>query len=134
MSRGQSPLRMRVKVEGPFFKPTAGRTFSENIRDMLGAMASEGEKDVKAQMPRITGRTAEGVKGRVSSLRGRKWMLHAVVSQTRIFPWKNHRTAPAMAEYRGGKLEAKTRAFKRTTTALRASGKVAGADLTKGLN
>jgi hypothetical protein len=123
-----------VTFSGPFFETDIGKTFRQNVRMMLEGMAREGEGAIKSALPHKSGDTAAGVVGRVHSLTGKPWALTAVISQSRVFPWVNHRSGRGQAEYRGGRLEARQHQFRRVTTALRRARAVAVADLTRGMN
>lgn len=128
----------RVSFSGPLFAPDADKTLRENIRRMMQAMADEGAATVQARSPRYTGAFIAGVKGRTQAVKGNKWALTAVVSQTHVYPWKNKGargfSGRSQAEYRGGKVEARYRMFRAVTNMLRSGAKALKADLTKGLN
>lgn len=122
----------KIEFSGPFFTKDIKKTIRTNIRhELLDKIASEGENSIRNAMPHKSGATAAGVRGRTKSLGGKQWQLTAVISQTRIFPWKVHRSGSGNEIYRGGRLEAKQHQFRRVGSALRRAIK---ADLTKGLN
>jgi hypothetical protein len=129
--------RAKVQLTGPFFEPDADLRLRENIRGMLAAVAEEGDRNVTARAPRVSGDLAEGVVGRVASLKGKRWALTAVVSATHVYPWKNKGargfTGRAQAEYRGGKAEKRYRMFAATAGQMRAARAIMAANLTKGL-
>ncbi len=137
MAASANDARAKVQLTGPLFEPSADKTLAQNIRRMLAAVAEEGEATVKARAPRKSGDLAGGIVGRVHSQRGRPWFLTAVVSATHIYPWKDKGQrgfrGRAEAEYRGGKAEDRYRMFRSVTYQLRASRKVAAANITKGL-
>jgi hypothetical protein len=56
-----------------------------------------------------------------------------IVSAQHIYPWKSHLSAPANAQYRGGKVEARRHMFRRTAGRLRRAKAINMAELTKGL-
>jgi hypothetical protein len=78
-------------MSGPFFRKDPAKTFRQNVRAMMDAVAAEGEKDVKAQLAAgeggrapVTGwgtntRTRMHVAGRTKSLAGKRWAVTAVV-------------------------------------------------------
>ncbi len=124
-----------IDMTGPFFTRDPRKTFRANIRVLMKAIAEEGEADVKAQIGphNRTGKTQAGVVGRVTALTGKTWAVTAVVSQTRVFPWKVHRNSRAQAIYRGGRLEAKVHMFRRTTGRLRRARAINRVELTRGM-
>lgn len=83
-----------IDMSGPFFKSDPRKTFRQNVRVMMDAVAAEGEKDVKAQLEagnaarapirRLgTAHTSDHVVGRTKSLTGQRWAVTAVVSAHR---------------------------------------------------
>jgi hypothetical protein len=74
-----------IRYEGPFFTQDPGRTFAQNARAMMAAIAAEGEADVKARIASIpprgvdTGETRRKFVGRVASHSGRRWRATAVI-------------------------------------------------------
>jgi hypothetical protein len=77
-------------MSGPFFRSDPAKTFRENVRVMMDAIAAEGEKDVQAQLAAGEGgrapvslwgdtRTRAHVAGRTKSLAGKRWAVTAVV-------------------------------------------------------
>jgi hypothetical protein len=127
-----------IDLSGPFFQKDPAKTFQENVRIMLEALAKEGEADVRAQVPSRTGATAAGIIGRIVALNGKQWHTTAIISQRREFPWHNKGergySGRGEAIYRGGKLEAKVHMFRRTASRIRSSRAVQMAELTKNLN
>jgi hypothetical protein len=127
----------KVQLSGPLFEPQADATLRQNIRQMIGAVAAEGEANVKARSPRKSGDLAGGIVGRVRSERGKQWALTGVISATHVYPWKNKGargyTGRAEAEYRGGKAEKRYRMFAATASQMRAARAIMAANLTKGL-
>jgi len=119
-----------IVLTGPFFKAQPSKTFRQNVRLMLEAMAKEGEEDVKVQYPVLTGAGQAGVVGRVRSLSGRPWALTMVISEQHVYPWPHG----GMKQYRGGKTEAKRHMYRTTASRLRKSRAVNNAELAKGLN
>lgn len=137
--QSQAILQLKANLSGPFFTLDVALRTSHNIRNMLEALAKEGEQAVKAEigLHSRSGFTASGVVGRVHAIDGNPWWLHAVISQQNEFPWRNKGQrgfdGRTEAVYRGGRLEAKYHAFRRVTTALRASRAAIKANLTAGL-
>lgn len=130
MAGSDRPLVTRVELSGPFFTRDPGKTLRGNVERLLDELAAQGEQAVRELAPVRTGAFRAGIRGRTVSLTGRKWSSHAVVSATHVYPWPGG----GGKQYRGGKIEARRHLFRRTTTALRASGKIARADLTEGMN
>lgn len=127
--------RAKVQLSGPFFEPSADLRLRENIRGMLAAVAEEGDRNVTARAPRVSGDLADNIEPRTS---GRtRWALTAAVVATHVYPWKNKGargyTGRAEAEYRGGKAEKRYRMFAATASQMRAARAVMAANLTKGL-
>ena len=70
-----------ISLKGPFFQADPARTFRQNVRVMMRAVAAEGEADVKAQLRAGEsqryplgmgmGRVSHHVVGRVASLTGK---------------------------------------------------------------
>lgn len=133
--------RSTIDLTGPFFERDPAKTVRQNIREMLGALAAEGERAVKAASPvgpgyegAPAGSFRAGVVGRVESLTGRPWALHAVISQQFAYPWGTRRGGQrADAQYRGGKLERKYHMFANVRRDISAARAVASANLSKGL-
>ena len=145
--------RLHVDLTGPFFEARdPGLTIRENLGRMLEGIAAEGEAAIRETFPvggsddPHAGAGRKGVIGRVQSLTGRRWALHAVISAQYTYPWprtgrggshlRSGRRLVANtgeAQYRGGKLERRLHMFGNAAKALNASKAVAGANLTKGL-
>ena len=136
----RTPITTTIDLSGPFFTKDPRRTFLQNVRDLMDVIAREGEADVKAQLrqgeparaPLSAGlspaRVSGHVRGRVSSLSGRRWAYTAVVSVNNSGLSKKQGIALMAA---AAVVERRTGAFKRTGTRLRKA--VKRADLTKGL-
>jgi hypothetical protein len=140
-----SNSQARIELTGAFFERDVQKTMDQNIRDMLLALAAEGQRTIQERSPRRTGAFVGGIVGRVESLRGAPWWQHAVVSATHVYPWHEHRGSQisrdggrrgenrASAQYRGGKLEAKYHMFRAVAQQMRSGRTVLAANLTKGL-
>lgn len=126
-----------ARLYGPFFAPDANQRLGMNIRKMLEAVANEGEAVIDTRAPRKTGAFVEGTHARVKSIKGKPWMLSAVISATHVYPWKNKGArgyrGREQAEYRGGKIEARYRMFRATTQQLKYARATIAANLTAGL-
>lgn len=131
-----------ISYSGPFFEKDIRKTFRVNARDLVAAIAEDGERMVRADLTpghgRVTGDYAEAVQGRVKSLRGKKWEVTAVVTSTRHLSMPNFRGYGLFLEtgVKGGR---KTSfrglwVYRRVANALKRGSKAARADLTKGLN
>lgn len=112
----------QVELVGPFFRVDPRKTFRQNARVLLQAVAEEGEKNVKARAPYYTGRGGDPnahirdhIRGRVVSLRGKPWALTSVVSS--LFHMYN--TYNGKHYGYGRKLERKYRFFRRGVASIR---------------
>lgn len=115
-------VRTEVELKGPFFTKDVRKTFRQNARVMLEAIAVEGEAAVKARAPYYTGRGGDPnahirdhIRGRVKSLRGKPWALTAVVSS--LFHFYNKQGGKHYGY--GRKLERKSRFFRRGVATVR---------------
>jgi hypothetical protein len=115
-------IDVKVETSGPFFRVDPRKTFRQNARVMLEAIAEEGEKAVKARAPYYTGDKGDPnahirdyIRGRVKSLRGKPWALTAVVSS--LFHMFN--TYGGRHYGYGRKLERKQRFFRRGIATVR---------------
>ena len=85
----------KIVYDGPLFTRDIQKTFRENARDMLQDIADDGalliQQDLTPGHGRVTGEFADGVIGRVVSLRGKKWQLTSVVSSTLHMTMPGHR-------------------------------------------
>ena len=141
---GSRKLKSGLSVEytGPLFTKDVRKTFRANARDLVTAIAEDGEGLVKAELTvghgRLTGRYADAVEGRARSLAGKKWALTAVVSSTRHLEMPNFRGFGTFLESGArGKVQSTFRGlwvYKRVASLLRRRSKAARADLVKGLN
>lgn len=132
----------RVEYSGPFFEKDIKRTFRQNARDLVKAIAEDGETLVKSNLTpgngRLTGDYADAVNGRAVSLKGKKWALTAVVTSTRHLQMPGFKGFGLFLET-GIKGAVKTAfrglwVYRRVGQALKRSSRAARADLTKGLN
>jgi hypothetical protein len=146
-----SRLKVTATLRGPFFEKDAEATFDENARRLFAEIAKRGEDDVRAILeayPTKTGVTAKLVEGRSMRLDGMPFKQPgAVVTQTRVFPWKGHTLfgGSAAAEivngyragaiYMGGRWEAQPKAFRTVRSRLgREWKKNLQAELLKGID
>jgi hypothetical protein len=120
----------RVDFTGPFFTKDPAKTLRQNIADMMDRLAAEGERDVKQQISGYTGWTHSRVRGRTSSLGGKRWAVTAVISTdtSGMSARDAIRTKAAAAS-----IERRFHPFRRTSTALRRARAVVAANLTKGM-
>lgn len=134
----------KFNLTGPLFERDPTKTVRANIRDMLEEVAAEGERVVRANSPVLTGAFQRGVVGRVESMSGKRWALHAVISEQHVYPWGSRRGATirsgrkavatsSSAQYRGGKLERRLHMFANANRGLQSSRAAIGANLSKGL-
>jgi hypothetical protein len=150
-----------IELTGPFFTADPYSRMGQNIRRMLQGLADEGARVVRANIN--SRKMAPGIIGRVTSLRGAPWWLTAVVSAQYIYPWKERggrafgiqqsglykrgkrkgttwtlsdasiMERMSLAEYRGGKQEGRTHAFRQASQQMKAARAVLQANLTEGL-
>jgi hypothetical protein len=119
---------------GPFFAHDPALTLRQNADRMMEAIAREGEADVRAQVAAGVRTPSEhflpGVVGRTHRLDGTPFKIPgAVVSQTHVYPWRS----AGSRKYRGGKLEARIHAFRRTRSRVSAVRRLNTAELLKGI-
>lgn len=130
-----------IDKTGPFFRSVPSKTFLENVRVMLEAVAKEGEQDAEAQLrvgqagrELITyggDRVSQHVVGRVTSIAGRKWGLSAVISVNNSHL---NRAQGISLMAAASEIEGRLHVFRRTTSRLRSAKAINLAELTKGLN
>lgn len=134
---------VRVDFKGPFFQGDPRKKLDANIRDLMEALASEAETDVKVQMapgqparaPISAGvqpaRVSAHVVGRVESVSGKDWRRTAKVSvRNRGLSRKQGVALMAAAS----RVESATHAFRRTAGRIRRARAVIRANLAKGLD
>lgn len=129
-----------IDLSGPFFEADPSKTFRQNVRLMLDALAEEGERDVKAQLaqgePRRyplgmgLGRVSRHAIGRTRALDNKQWAMTAVISvnNSGLTPVQGIKLMAA-ASY----LEGEVHAFRRTAGRLRRARAINTAELAKGL-
>jgi hypothetical protein len=129
--------QLQITLEGPFFERDPRRTFRQNVRDMMAAIAKEAEASVKAdiashagRMPHYTGHSHDAIVGRTRSVTGRRWEVSAVISASTQGMGRREaiRTKAAAAS-----IERRWHPFRRTAGAIRRSRAVLATNLTKGL-
>ena len=123
-----------ISTKGPFFAHDPALTFRANADRLMAAVAAEGEADVRAQVESGVASPsrhfAPGVVGRTHRLDGAPFKQPgAVVSQTYVYPWRSG----APRQYRGGKLEARLHAFRRTKARVGRVKRLNQAELLKGI-
>lgn len=130
-------VQVHVELDGNFFHKDPAKTLYRNIRDLMDQLAEWGEGDVRSQiethhrgMPNWTGWTLDHVKGRTSSLGGKRWAVSAVVSaNTAGMSAKDAiRTKAAAAT-----IERRWHPFRRTAGRMRSARPLLSANLTKGI-
>lgn len=139
---GRSRVITTIDLSGPFFQRDPVKTFRANVREMMDAVAAEGEADAKAQLRAGEGsrapisagvspaRVSGHVRGRTRALSGRRWAVTAVVSINNRGLSRRQGIALMAAAAR---VESQTHAFRRTTSRIRRSRAVNQAELFKGL-
>ena len=150
-SHGGSARRgVRIEYSGPFFEKDIRKTFRQNARELVAAIAEDGASMVRSNLPRSAEAPhyADYVEGRVKSLKGKPWALTAVVSGTLHLYSKNYKGYGAVLETNemfvrstGGDNSTTYTiqgfgkwVYRRVANALKRGSKAARADLTKGLN
>ena len=141
-------MKRGATFSGPFFERDPRKTFRQNARDLMDAIASEGQNLARAA---ATGPEGDAVRdriiGRTHALRGRRWALTAVVSvSTAGLSQGEARRLMAIAAGRhraitaGGRnigttegLEGRTHTFRRTSSRLRRMRADAAARLLRGI-
>jgi hypothetical protein len=146
----------RVKFSGQFFEKDVTKTIRANLHDMLVEIAAGAERDIAVQLQRgeagraplslgrpggrkqarargrgqkpLLGnaRVSQFVRGRVQSLSGKPWQLHAVVSPNTTGMNRKHAISLMAA---ASHLEGEVHAWRRTARAIKRARK----DLAAGL-
>ncbi len=137
-------LYTKIDTSGPFFTKNPGKTFRANARSMLRAMAVEAEESIVSNLKSSDGGRAPisaGVKPAHVSGHVRAGVPHTPgKSQTGVikvnvyvpnFGFSAKQGRALMAAY--SRVEAKTRIFRRTTSALRRARSLNVGELLKGL-
>ena len=127
--------KIDIRLEGPFFHRDVKKTFRDNARALLLALAYEGAIPIRQALNehrsnRSHGHAADGIRAELGAIDGSRWLISSAIHQTNTYPWPGG----GGRVYKGGKLEAKIHIFRRVYLALRRSRKIASANLTKGLN
>jgi hypothetical protein len=143
MTQVQQDLVTTIDLSGPFFQHDPGKTFLQNVRRMMEAIAKEGEEDVRAQLQAGEGsrsplsafyggadRTSMHAIGRVQSITGRQWSTHAVISVNNS-GLSSAQGISLMAA--SAIVERKTHAFRNTAKRIRSARAINAAELAKGL-
>ena len=137
-----------IQYSGPFFEKDIRKTFRANARELVSAIAEDGERMVKDNLPRssVSPHYSDFVMGRAKSLKGKKWALTAVVTGTLHLHSKNFKGYGAVLETNESFRRSNGRGstytvngfgkwvYRRVGNALKRGSKAARADLTKGLN
>lgn len=129
-----------IDLSGPFFQKDPAKTFRQNVRVMMDAVAAEGEADVKAQLvvgnadrlpiSHIGDHVSEHVVGRTRSLRGKRWAVTAVVSVNNS-GWTPRQGVALMAA--ASRVEGQVHAFRKTKNRIGRSRKTNMSELLKGI-
>lgn len=137
----RTKITTSIDLSGPFFQRDPAKTFRQNVRRLMDAVAAEGEADVKAQLQQGEGsrapmrgisptRVSAHVIGRTRSMTGKRWAVTAVVSVNNSgFSKRQGTTLMAAASL----LEGRSRVFRRTAARLRKARAVNQAELLKGI-
>lgn len=129
-----------TKLEGPFFRRDPVKTYRQNVRDFMDQVAKLGEDEVKAAMrsgesrrrPVSSGvqpaRVSAHVRGRTTSLAGKRWQVSATVSVSgRTVAGRKQSVALKAA---AAEIEKREKAFARASSRINR----VRVDLAKGLN
>ena len=131
-----------IHLDGPFFRKDPAKTFRQNVRTMMDAVAAEGAKDVVAQLAEgesrrrpVSGgvepaRVADHVVGRTHNLRGKPWQVTAVVSANRAGLGRPQAIALTAA---ASVLEGRIHAFRKTKGRIGRTRKTNMSELLKGI-
>jgi hypothetical protein len=129
-----------IDLSGPFFRHDPVKTFRQNVRVLMDAIAAEGEKDVRAQLVagnsrravirRIGDHTSDHVVGRTRSLAGTRWATTAVVSVNNS-GWSQAQGISLMAA--ASSVEGRTHAFRKTKNRIGRTRKTNMSELLKGI-
>lgn len=136
-----------IEYSGPFFEKDPVKTFRGNLRGLVESLAQDGERMVKAELPRSAEAPhyADHVIGRAKALKGKSWRMSAVVTGTLHLESKNFKGYGGVIETnetfqrRSASGSLYTVAgfgkwvYRRVGQALRRSVRVSTWDLTKGL-
>lgn len=132
-------VKTTIDLTGPFFTHDPAKTFQENVRTLMEAIAVEGEQDVRSQLTAtqdarvevsVGGRVSQYVRGRVESVTGKGWRYNAVVSVDTSRKSKRGAVAYMAA---ASSIEGRLHVFRRTTSRLRRARAINKAELFKGL-
>ncbi len=138
----------RVEYTGPLFTVDVVKTFRQNARNLVEAIAEDGERMVQAMLPRssVAPHYADFVEGRAKSLSGNKWALNAVVTSKLHLSSKGYKGYGAVLETTDS-FQRRSRSgnvytvqgfgkwiYRRVGNALKRGSRAARADLAKGLN
>jgi hypothetical protein len=138
---GGTKITTTIDTSGPFFAHDPTKTFRQNARELMDAVADAGQIDVRAQLR--AGRASrkpiseldddhveDYVIGRTRNLAGRRWAVSAVVSvNNNGFSPKQGIALMAAAAV----VERQTHAFRRTTGRIRRARGVNLDELMKGV-
>jgi hypothetical protein len=132
----KSELTTHINLSGPIFTHDGTKTFLQNVRVLMDAMATEGAKEAQTRVratprARPTGRRADIITGRTHAHAGKRWAYSAVIG----IPMppggdaaQSIRDHAAMAE-----IERKWHPIRGAVQTLQASAAVNRAELAKGL-
>jgi hypothetical protein len=130
-----------IKMDGPFFRQDPVKTFRQNARVMLDAIAAEGEMDVDAQLragnsgrrpiSALGGHVSHHVVGYTTSVRtGKRWALAAAVNVVN----EGYSTVEGVSLMAAtAVLEGRLHAFRKTKNRLGRTRKANAAELIKGM-
>lgn len=132
-------LELRATLAGPFFEKDPTKTFRQNLRDMMDALAKEAEKDVRAQI--TSAHVNPNVKGYTTGTKtSKRWATSMAVN---LLPTgtkaESIQNAAILYGRRKGNhgttvgIEAKSHPFARTARAIRSMRAIMAANLTKGI-
>lgn len=71
-----------VEVSGPFFTRNPGKTLRANVRDLMDALAEQADRDIEQVVDAHVKPMPGYVRGRTSSLQGKRWGTWARVAPT----------------------------------------------------
>ena len=128
----------KITLDGNFFRRNPGKTFRQNVKDMLDELASWMESEVRGgieghagSMPNYTGWSADRVRGRTESIVGKRWGTWAVVSSNTA--GMSARDAIRTKAAAAG-IERRWHPYRQVKSAVYRARPIIAADLTKGLD
>ena len=130
--------RSSIALDGPFFRNDPGKTFRQNARAMMEAVAKEGAKDVTGRMGNGRSRAPVSIGGgtvadRVVPLVAFNGQLGDVTAVVLVATKGLSRREAIAVRAAGSEVETQTHAFRQMTTRMRRARAINQAELLKGI-